>query len=109
MCITHTPAPDSSTTTRIISGSPLRAVTSLMIWAPAAIASRATAALEVSIDTGIAVWRHRASTTGITRRSSSCASTGAAPGRVLSPPTSRMSAPSASQAQPMVDGRGGSR
>jgi dihydropteroate synthase len=95
----QTPTPDSGTK-RSISGSPLRAVTSLMIRAPAAMASRATMALEVSIETGTGVARQRARTTGRTRRSSSWASTGVAPGRVLSPPTSRMSAPSAARRSP---------
>ena len=43
-------------------------------------------------------------TTGSTRRSSSSTGTGSAPGRVDSPPTSTMSAPSCGQPQPVLDG-----
>jgi len=81
-------------------GSPSKAVTSLMISAPAARASWATADFEVSIETGTPACSHKARTTGMTRRSSSRASTAWAEGRVLSPPTSRMSAPSRARRRP---------
>ena len=68
------------------------AETSLIREAPAPTAASATSSLVVSIDTR--TWPARASTTGITRRSSSSVGTGSAPGRVDSPPTSTRSAPS---------------
>src|SRR6267142_4564461 len=67
------------------------ACTSLIIEAPASSAARITAGRRVSTDTQ----RSRIlSTTGMMRSSSSASETGAAPGRVDSPPTSTMSAPS---------------
>ncbi len=51
MCMAQTPQPVSAASGSI-AGSPASAVTSLMISAPASIAHRATAAFEVSIDTG---------------------------------------------------------
>src|ERR1700722_17283423 len=66
--------------------------TSLISDAPACTAASATTSLVVSIDT--LTWPASASITGITRRSSSAVETGSAPGRVDSPPTSTMSAPS---------------
>lgn len=56
--------------------------------------ARATAGFIVSIERGTFTWLARASSTGITRRNSSCSVTGAALGRVDSPPISRTSAPS---------------
>ena len=47
--------------------------------------------------------------TGTTRRSSSSTGTRAAPGRVDSPPTSTMSAPSATNCEAVRDGRRASR
>src|SRR4051794_2756337 len=91
MCIKTQPAPRSATSPAM-SGDPLKAVTSLTIDAPAASAARATPALAVSIETQ-APDPANGSTTGRTRRSSSASSTGSAPGRVDSPPTSTTSAP----------------
>ena len=94
MCIKHTPQPDSRATSSIC-GSPSRAVTSLTTSAPAASASRATTAFEVSIDSGTGACERRASMTGRTLASSVFAATLSLPGRVLSPPISMISAPSA--------------
>ena len=80
--------------TSVMAGSACRAETSLMISAPAAIASRATAAFVVSMDRGIRSRPASNSNTGSTRRNSSAASMGWLYGRVLSPPTSSRSAPS---------------
>src|SRR4051794_40320504 len=74
--------------------------------APTSSAASATSRLRVSIDTR--TWVARASTTGSTRRSSSSMGTSAAPGRVLSPPTSTTSAPSAAIARPWVTAASGS-
>ncbi len=76
------------------------AETSLISDAPASAAASATAPLVVSTDTR--TWPASASTTGITRRNSSSRATGAAPGRVDSPPTSTMSAPSSIIWRPRV-------
>src|SRR4029450_3504944 len=73
--------------------------TSLIIRAPAATAASATAALRVSIDTATPS-DARASTTGITRRSSPATGTGPARGRVDSPPTSIQSAPCPTSVRP---------
>jgi hypothetical protein len=78
-----------------LSGDQARAETSFQIVAPAATAARATAGFMVSIEIGTALSRRTASITGMTRAISSASATGSAPGRVDSPPTSRMSAPSA--------------
>ncbi len=80
-------------------GSWVRPLTSLMIVAPAANAASMTAALRVSIDT-VTPCSASAATTGRTRRSSSSSGTSTAPGRVDSPPTSTMSAPSAASRKP---------
>ena len=64
--------------------------------APASAQARITAGVLVSTETSASSFRCRASTTGITRSSSCCSETGAAPGRVDSPPTSMITAPSAS-------------
>ena len=67
----------------------------MTIEAPASIAAAATAALAVSIDSLTPRPEPASSwSTGTVRRSSSAAATGSAPGRVDSPPTSRISAPS---------------
>ena len=88
MCMAIHPAPVSAATGHRV------AEMSLMMVAPAVTAARATAALRVSMETR-APLAASASTTGNTRRSSSASGTGRAPGRVDSPPTSMMSAPSA--------------
>src|SRR4051794_10881836 len=92
----HAPAP---ATRPAISGSSRNAQTSFTIRAPAWSAASATAALRVSVDT-VAPPAASRSTTGTTRSSSSAASTGAAPGRVDSPPTSTMAAPSRTSSSP---------
>src|ERR1017187_3011998 len=61
--------------------------------APAAKAARATPSLTVSTEIGTLPRPANCSITGIARRSSSDSATGAAPGRVDSPPTSMISAP----------------
>jgi hypothetical protein len=68
-------------------------VTSLTSSAPSSSARRATSAFEVSIETGAPA---SASSTGTTRPSSSSAETPSDPGRVDSPPTSTIAAPSSS-------------
>ena len=93
MCIRHTGQPDSATTSTIAS-SKRRALTSLMIVAPAASARRATSAFIVSTEMGTPTLPASASITGSTRRSSSSAGTVSEPGRVDSPPMSTMEAPS---------------
>jgi len=76
------------------------ASTSLMMVAPASTAASATSAWRVSMESGTRVSRASARITGSTRASSSSTVTGAAPGRVDSPPRSRMSAPSETSASP---------
>ncbi len=76
-------------------GSRCKPQTSLMTEAPSRAASRATAALPVSIETATSKSATNASSTGLTRQSSSSADTGAWPGRVDSPPMSTIAAPSA--------------
>ena len=72
-----------------MSASKVIADTSLTSTAPAATAAFATGALRVSMDRARP---RRAAITGWTRSISTAAETSAAPGRVLSPPMSRMSA-----------------
>ncbi len=91
-----------------ISGSPRRAVTSLTIVAPASSAAAATGAFEVSTETSRPT-PASPSMTGTTRRSSSSAATGSAPGRVDSPPTSRISAPASASSRPCAIAASGSR
>src|ERR1041385_2351821 len=64
------------------------------------MAARATSAFDVSIEIGISSLGRKFPITGITRRSSSSAATGSEPGRVDSPPTSMMCAPSAAICKP---------
>ena len=94
LCMSTAAAPLSATTCAI-AGSFCRPHTSLTIAAPCLIAARATAALEVSMEIGSVQRAASAATIGSTRRSSSASGTGVAPGRVDSPPMSRLSAPSA--------------
>jgi hypothetical protein len=68
--------------------------------APAAIAARITSGLLVSIEIGTVTLATSCSITGMTRASSSSTSTSAAPGRVDSPPTSMIAAPSPAIATP---------
>ena len=101
MCIRQHSA-SLSATTLAISESPRNALTSFTRLAPAASAACATVAFDVSIEicarTGLAATTP--SITGITRRSSSVSDTGSAPGRVDSPPMSRISAPSPTRSSP---------
>src|SRR5919201_3376424 len=108
MCIRHTgtPAPE---TTSAMRGSPRSADTSFTNVAPAAIAAAATSAFTVSIEIGRSVTARRPRITGRTRSSSTSAGTGSDPGRVDSPPTSRMSAPSAARRAPWATAAPGSR
>ena len=99
MCIAQMPAREA-TASESMAGSPSSPVTSLMISAPHSRARSATAAFEVSIDTGTPDSRTSRRTTSAVRRISSSASTGVEKGRVLSPPTSRRSAPSATRRKP---------
>src|SRR4029077_10055735 len=89
-----------SATSGSILSSPRPPVTSFTIKAPASIAAHATFAFDVSIEMGTSSFRRKFSITGITRRSSSSAVTGSAPGRADSPPTSIMRAPSAAICKP---------
>ncbi len=99
MCMRHTGQPAWATMSTM-AGSPRRAVTSLIIRAPAASVRRATSALLVSTETGTPTRSASASTRGSTRRSSSSAETDSEPGLVDSPPTSTMLAPSRTKANP---------
>src|SRR2546422_318041 len=95
MCMITAPAPEFATT-RFISMS-MRPRTSFTITAPARIAFRAISGLYVSTEIGTSSFRSIVSITFAILRHSSPASTGGAPGRVDSPPTSRMSAPSSAR------------
>jgi hypothetical protein len=93
MCMSTSPAPAFAARGSISSSAPPD--TSFAIEAPAANASAATAARRVSMLTTTSGRAARIpSITGRTRRRSSGTGTGSAPGRVDSPPTSTMSAPS---------------
>jgi hypothetical protein len=81
---------------------------SLIMRAPAAIAARITAALRVSIETSTPALAS-ASITGAVRLISSSAEIASAPGRVDSPPTSTMSAPSARSCKPCATAAAGSK
>src|SRR3984893_10725052 len=98
ICTRHTAQP-LATTASSAPGS-RNARTSLMSPAPAALAARMTSALLVSIEMITAVAARSRSITGMTRRNSSAAPTGSAPGRVDSPPTSMSAAPSAAMRTP---------
>ncbi len=90
MCMMMKAAPRSASSGHIAS-SPRPPVTSFTIFAPASKAAAATSAFEVSIESKVSP--ASSSIIGITRRFSSATSTGSAPGRVDSPPTSMMLAP----------------
>ncbi len=92
ICINTHKHPNSATTSRI-SASWRSALISFIIAAPICRARRATAALQVSTETGIPVER-AASHAGMARRSSSSKETGEASGREDSAPISTISAPS---------------
>src|SRR5215207_6857106 len=91
------------------SGSPRSAVTSLTFVAPASSAAAATAVLEVSTESAATPSPASAAITGSTRSRSSVASTASSPGRVDSPPTSRISAPAVTSSRPWATARSGSR
>ena len=93
MCMAAQATPSSAAT------APLAAPTSLSSVAPAATAARATAALRVSIETRAPLGGERLDH-GDDPPQLLRLATGAAPGRVDSPPTSSQSAPSASRARP---------
>ncbi|MPN62565.1 hypothetical protein SDC9_210314 [bioreactor metagenome] len=95
MCITHSPARPSATASTAPGAR--KPFTSLIMSAPAANAARITPGFSVSIDNGT-FHPTRASRTGISRSSSCCPGTAAAPGRVDSAPRSSISAPSAKAA-----------
>src|SRR5918992_899983 len=107
MCMRQQSTP-SLATRPAISGEKRNAETSLTIVAPAPMASRATSSLVVSIETRPPA-AARPSTTGSTRSSSSASGTGSAPGRVDSPPTSRIAAPSSRSRSPCSTAACGSR
>ncbi len=92
VCIKKRPAPLVATTSAILASnvSPLISFTKL---APATIASCATCDLVVSIEIGTSLFCRSALITGITRSSSSFNVIPLAPGRVLSPPISMITAP----------------
>ena len=79
---------------------------SLTMVAPAATAATAVSSFRVS--TEMRPWSASASITGSTRRCSSAGSTGSAPGRVDSPPTSTMAAPAANRSMPWAMALAGS-
>ena len=97
----------TSATTPARSGSPRSAVTSLTSSAPSSRARRATSAFEVSIETGTSP--ASPSSTGTTRRSSSSTETPCDPGRVDSPPTSTIAAPSSTIRRAEAAAASGSR
>ena len=94
MCMATHPAPAR----RATSDNADEAEMSLTREAPAARAATATCGLTVSTESR--TWPASASTTGTTRANSSSNDTGSAPGRDDSPPTSTMSAPSATICMP---------
>ncbi len=107
LCISTRAAPPSATA-RASKESSRRAVTSLIIVAPAPSVARATSAFDVSMEIGMRSRPASASTTGTTRSRSVREETGVAPGRVDSPPMSIRSAPSASILSAASTARAGS-
>ena len=107
MCMITALAPVFATTS-IIAGS-RNPLTSLTILAPATRHSRATAGFRVSTEMPTPTFSARARITGRTRSSSTASLTGRDPGRVLSPPTSIKSAPSATISTPRSTARATSR
>ena len=96
-CMTTQPQ-SLSTATRTMSGF-VKPVTSFTIDAPSFTARRATSGWRVSTET-TAPASASARMTGMTRLASSSGETGRKPGRVDSPPTSMMSAPSSRSFKP---------
>ena len=105
-CMTTRPQSVSAATCTM-AGS-VKPVTSLMIDAPRRAQSCATSAWRVSTET-TAPSATRPRTTGTMRSASSLGETGRWPGRVDSPPTSMMSAPSSSIWRPRWMAASGSR
>ena len=103
MCMRHTGTLKSAAASRAPGARSAR--TSLIMLAPAATAALMTSGREVSTDSGTGILRTRASTTGMTRSSSSASVGGREPGRVDSPPMSMRSAPSAARRQPCSTAR----
>ena len=102
MSISLAPGADALKTATLVKAEVERIWLPFSIWltaAPALTAAVATSARIVSIDTTTPA-ATSASTTGITRSSSVCVLIRCAPGRVDSPPTSRMSAPWARKSKP---------
>ena len=93
MCMRHTPTPALAAHSR--APGTRKARTSLTMQAPAATAAAITGGLLLSTEMATSSPAAMRSMTGTTRSHSTAASTGAAPGRVDSPPTSMMQAPSA--------------
>src|ERR1700676_3674188 len=93
MCIRQTPTPDVAAHERAPGAR--KAYTSLTIQAPAATAAATTAGLLESMEIAMSDAAAMPSMTGTTRAISTASATAAAPGRVDSPPTSMMAAPSA--------------
>ena len=94
-----TTRPQSLSLTKSTMRGSVKPVTSLTMEAPTRTAALATSTWRVSIDT-TAPALASACTTGSTRRASVSGSTGVKPGRVDSPPTSMISAPSSSILRP---------
>ncbi|MNC43366.1 hypothetical protein D3C75_922230 [compost metagenome] len=92
MCISTTEQPNTAAVARL-SGSCISAVTSFHIVAPAPTAARATPGFMVSMLIIPSQRARSAVIRGATRSISSSSRTGSDPGRVLSPPMSRTSAP----------------
>src|SRR6201747_968663 len=106
MCISTTVAPRSAQSAAI-SPSPRSAVTSLTMAAPASRAASATVALEVSTEISVPPPANPVMT-GTTRRNSSASETSSAPGRVDSPPTSKIAAPARASSSPWPTAASGS-
>ena len=98
MCIRHSAQPLPATACSAPGAR--SAYTSFTSPAPAASAARMTSGLLVSTEMTAEVAARKRSITGTTRRSSSAGATGSAPGRVDSPPTSMIAAPSAARRTP---------
>src|SRR3954470_24377993 len=107
ICMRTQVAP-ASAVTGAIAGSKRKAATSLTIVAPASSARFATSALVVSIEMRTPS-PASVSITGMTRATSSETLTGWAPGRVDSPPMSRIWAPSTTSSRPCTIAASASR
>src|SRR6266571_4809196 len=107
MCMRTTPT-RAFEARRAIRGSE-RPVTSLMIVAPRSSALSATSGFRVSIEIGMSILRATPRRTGLIRRHSSSAETLADPGRVDSPPTSKIEAPCSAISSPRWIASSGAR